>query len=243
MKLYINILTLNFLFTIFFATAQADFDGAPISLDAFASAAKVALAEHKVEASSGEIVFQDAAYSTDQEPLYDGAILAYVSERRIKIGQEELNVSYRLSLVNGVTDVVFTSFSDNFRSVGFSGLKIIPSKGQSLQEVVSLVESLNTSGNVVALDAINLVLVTWNETSIKQLLTVAEELNNAFPSITLELEKEVYRLPATFGKVTRLHLGEDEKVDLDQLRDIVPTFVKEGWRFSTAQSFIPAEFQ
>ncbi len=225
--------------------AEESFTGACIDLKAFAE-----LAARKIsgdtERSQGVIVFQDAAYSVDLQPSFDGASLFFISQPKYTVDKLNYNMAIRLSLHSGKIVPVLLRIEDGSRVVGFVDQVMVSLGKKSVTEIGKVSRDLHRilgDGFRISeeLSGIGILLIHNENERVRDLVWAVTTARDFFKSekreASVSLNNEIYRTPFEFGKAQ--DLSEQKISDLDRLRDVTRQKLNEGVHFATLQSTIP----
>ena len=234
-----------FLLIVFYSlNSFASFDGALINLDKFEDESKSMLSLKNID-TSGRSFFQDGAFSTDLQPLFDGASLFYISNETFTVNSKPLSFAYQLKLIDGSRNLVLIDVGNGHRRVDLlKGLIVTLKEDSSIEQTRKTVSYLKNKFPATIIEAyefLGIINIKW-ESFNKQ--TVADAVSFIYEELNpqnVSMDYELYRLQISFGEKTFFPF--ERIVDLDLKRDVVKPFLNEGLAFTTEQSFIPSHLK
>lgn len=228
--------------------SRADFDGAEIDMKKFLAAAKREMAPLKNKPQ--EVLFEDAAFSTDLMPVFDGAMLFAVgNETSVADKKGKYRLVFRLTLGNAKAGLALARFDENVYSIIVPDAIIVNlNPGTSIDDLKEIAESIKhevgAQAELTILKALKRVMIDLKNPGVENYLAMVERLNT-LPAITTKAvvahNFEKYRMPIKLGALQTV-TGKG-RVDLDKLRDVAPQILAEGKSYAHKQSQIPNEFR
>lgn len=239
-------------------TARATtFNGACILIPKFHKEGRAHMGS-EIGPHHAELQFQDAVYSADLPPLYDGAALFYLTDHVLNHHQSNLpplKAAYRLSLASGETDTILLYTQDHTRLVAFTDQILISYQAKISRELIrqeirrlqpKLKNRYFISDDLATIGMIRVMNITQNLKDLEILIEIIQKhYQETAPSLgaSVSLNHEMYRSPFRFGPLHPIS-SQEFAVDLDPLRVITkPLAEQQKMPFITPSSRLPSRLK
>lgn len=222
----------------------ASFDGAKVDLKKFLNSATAAFKSQNLPITSKpSIFFRDAAFATDTEVLFDGAMLYVLGDKTPLIdGYGTYAYGYRFMPSTGKSELVLIQQDiQNSRIIVPEALLIRMKIGASNEDFLRVYQDLmsrldGSKFNITPLKRLKQFAIDLSNPSASDLIELFSKVQNVDGVVSLNAEK--YRTEFEFGMPQRL--PSEGVVNFDKLRNVVPKYLNlQGKSFKTDQSKLP----